>query len=65
MMAGKAERRKEPEQVMASEARDRLTEMMNRARYSGDRFVITQNGQPAVALISAEELDRLDKKAIA
>jgi prevent-host-death family protein len=40
--------------IQASEARQRLPELLNRARYSGERFVIERHGQPVAALISFE-----------
>jgi prevent-host-death family protein len=47
------------ERVSATDARDRLTELMNRARFAGERFVITRNDEPLALIIGAQELDRL------
>lgn len=45
------------EYVPASEARDRLTELLNRARFSGERFVVTRNGDPLAVISGAQEFD--------
>jgi prevent-host-death family protein len=48
------------ERVPASEARDRLTELMNRAQFKGERFILTRNGEDVAAIIGAQELPALD-----
>lgn len=48
------------ERVPASEARDRLTELMNRARFAGERFILTRNGEDVAVLIGSQELASLD-----
>jgi prevent-host-death family protein len=48
------------ERVPASEARDRLTELMNRARFGGERFILTRNGEDFAAIIGSQELPSLD-----
>lgn len=49
----------EAEEVAASDLRDRLTELMNRARYGGEQFILTTNGKPSAALVSMRDLERL------
>lgn len=56
---GKGEQGIKPEEVAASEARDRLTELTNRARFAGERFVITRNGEAIAVIIGAQELELL------
>ncbi len=48
-----------PEEVASSEARDRLTELTNRARFAGERFVITRNGEAIAVIIGSQELELL------
>jgi prevent-host-death family protein len=47
------------ERIPASEVRDRLTELMNRARFGGERFVLTRNGEDVAAIIGSQELASL------
>jgi prevent-host-death family protein len=49
----------EIEEVAASEIRDRITDLMSRARYGGERFILTTNGKPSAALVSMRDLERL------
>jgi prevent-host-death family protein len=42
------------ERVSAADARDRLAELMNRARFGGERFIITRNGEDVALLIGAQ-----------
>ena len=43
------------------EAKRRFSEIMARILYSGERFIIERRGMPAVALISLEDLSRLEQ----
>jgi prevent-host-death family protein len=43
------------ERVSAADARDRLAELMNRARFGGERFMITRNGEDVAWIIGAQE----------
>lgn len=47
------------EQVASTDVRDRLTELINRARYAGERFILTRNGEPVAVIIGAQELELL------
>ena len=47
------------------EAKRRLSELMSRVVYRGERFVIQRRGKPMAALVSAEDLERLEKDAAA
>lgn len=60
-MEGTESERKEIEQIAASEARDRLTEIVDRARYQGQRTVITRNGKATAAVVSLEDLAKLER----
>lgn len=42
-----------------AEAKKRLSELMSRVAYKGERFVIQRRGKPMVALVSPEDLQRL------
>lgn len=43
----------EVERIPMSEARDRLTELMNRAFYKDERFILTKNGEDVAAIVAA------------
>lgn len=47
------------------EAKKRLSELMSRVVYKGERFVIQRRGRPMVALVSAEDLARLEEEPAA
>ncbi len=51
--------------VGVGEAKRRLSELMSRVIYSGERFVIERRGKPMVALVSAEDLARLEQEPVA
>jgi prevent-host-death family protein len=42
-----------------SEAREHLSEVIGRARYSGEETILTHYGSPAAVVISFEEYQRL------
>jgi len=52
------EHRPEPERLTATEARVRLTELVNLAGFQGKRFLITMHGKPIAAIVGAEELEQ-------
>lgn len=43
-----------------SEARDHLSDLVNRAAYRGDRVYLTRRGKRLAALVPAEVLDDLE-----
>lgn len=45
--------------VSATEARSRLSKMISRAEFSGERTVLTRHGEPVAALVSLEDLKAL------
>lgn len=47
------------ERVASSEARERLTELMNRARFAGECFVLTRNGEDIAVIIGSPDYERL------
>jgi len=47
-------------QVSTKEARATLGELIGRARFAGERIVITSRGRPACAVISVEDLKQLE-----
>ena len=49
------------EEISAADIRRNMAEIVNRAAYGGERFVITRYGKELVALVPAEELDLLDR----
>ena len=50
--------------VSVGEAKRSLSELMGRVVYRGERFVIERRGKPMVALVSAEDLARLEQEAV-
>lgn len=46
--------------VGAHEAKTHLSECLNRVRYGGERIVIERHGKPVAALVSTEDLKRLE-----
>jgi len=43
----------------ATEARSRLSRLISRAEFSGDRTVLTRHGEPVAALVSLDDLKAL------
>ncbi len=48
------------ESVGTYEAKTHLSEYLNRVRYGGERIVIERHGKPVAALVSTEDLARLE-----
>ena len=47
------------------EAKRRFSELMSRVAYKRERFLIERRGRPMVALVSAEDLERLEHEPVA
>ena len=47
-------------EIPMTEARARLADLANRAVYGGEHLVLTRHGKPFAALISAQDLARLE-----
>ena len=47
--------------ITTAEARKNLAELLNRAAYGGERFVVTRHGKELVAIVPLEELSLLDR----
>ncbi len=45
-----------------TEAKARLSALMARVGYGGERFVIERRGRPLAALVGVEDLERLEKE---
>jgi prevent-host-death family protein len=52
-----------PYEIPVTQARAELAELINRVVYGGERVVVTRHGKPLVALVSAPELERLERFA--
>ncbi len=48
------------EKIRATEAKAHLSALMARAGYGGERFVVERRGKPLAALVSVEDLERLE-----
>jgi prevent-host-death family protein len=49
--------------LSVAEAKKRLSELMSRVAYKNERFLIERRGKPTAALVSAEDLARLEDKS--
>lgn len=52
-------------EVTADDARLRLGDLIDRAGFGNERFVITRHGKRRVAIISIDDLDALEKSEAA
>ncbi len=50
------------EKVRVGEAKAKLSELMARAGYGGERFLIERRGKPLAALVGVEDLRRLEEE---
>lgn len=51
--------------LKVGDAKKRFSELMSRAAYKGERFLIQRRGRPMAALVSAEDLERLEQEPVA
>lgn len=49
------------ERIGASEAKAHFSELLARAGFSGERFLVERRGRPLAALVGAEDLKRLEE----
>jgi len=49
------------EHITTAEARKQMAELLNRAAYGKERFVVTRHGKELVAIVPLEEISLLDK----
>lgn len=47
------------------EAKKRFSELMSRVAYKRERFLIERRGRPMAALVSTEDLERLEQEPVA
>jgi prevent-host-death family protein len=52
-------------QVSMSEARQQLARLVNRVAYGGERIMLEAHGEPKAALVSIEDLERLQAEPAA
>ncbi|MEU0071989.1 type II toxin-antitoxin system Phd/YefM family antitoxin [Streptomyces sp. NPDC006332] len=48
-------------EIPVTQARAELADLINKVVYGGERVVVTRHGKPLVALVSAADLERLEK----
>ncbi|MFF6996572.1 type II toxin-antitoxin system Phd/YefM family antitoxin [Streptomyces sp. NPDC008313] len=48
-------------EIPVTQARAELADLINKVVYGGERVVVTRHGKPLVALVSAEDLRRLEE----
>jgi prevent-host-death family protein len=46
--------------VSATEARNKLSELLSHTQYSDERTILTRHGKPVAALVSIRDLDALE-----
>jgi len=49
------------EPVSTADARRNMAELVNRAAYGGERFIVTRHGKELVAIVPVEEASLLDR----
>ena len=49
--------------ISVAEAKRRFSELVNRAAYGNERFLIERRGRPIGAVVSADDLQRLENGA--
>lgn len=54
-----ADPRKATERVTATEARPRLTELLNRAAFQGEEFILTKHGDDIAVVLGVERFKHL------
>jgi prevent-host-death family protein len=50
-----------PDEIPVTRARAELAELVNRVAYTGQRVTLTRHGRAVAALVSADDLRRLDE----
>lgn len=53
--------KREMKQITTAEARKHMAELLNRAAYGKERFVVTRHGKELVAIVPLEEVTLLDR----
>jgi len=48
-------------EISTAETRKRMAELVNRAAYGGERFVVTRHGKELAAIVPLSEVTLLDK----
>ncbi|MYX12350.1 type II toxin-antitoxin system prevent-host-death family antitoxin [Streptomyces sp. SID8374] len=48
-------------EIPVTQARAELADLINRVVYGGERVVVTRHGKPLTALVSAADLERLER----
>ncbi len=49
------------EPISTADARKKMAELVNRAAYGGERFVVTRHGKELVAIVPLADVDLLDR----
>jgi prevent-host-death family protein len=49
------------EEITSAEARKNMAELLNRAAYAKERFVVTRHGKELVAIVPLEDVTLLDR----
>lgn len=49
------------QQITTAEARKHMAELLNRAAYGKERFVVTRHGKELVAIVPLEDITLLDR----
>lgn len=49
-----------PSTISTTKAREFLADLITEVAYKGERVILTRHGKPVAAIISAEDLERLE-----
>jgi prevent-host-death family protein len=49
-----------PSSISTSKAREFLADIVTEVAYRGERVILTRHGKPVAAIVSAEDLERLE-----
>jgi prevent-host-death family protein len=63
MRKAKTDSKATHEEVTAKNVKSQLGRLLSRVGFGNERIVITRNGERVAALVSAQDLERLDRTA--
>jgi prevent-host-death family protein len=49
-----------PSEISTTKAREFLADIITEVAYKGERVILTRHGKPVAAIVSAEDLERLE-----
>lgn len=55
--------KRKAETITATTVQRKLSDLMDRVRFKGERFLVTEHKKPAMAIVSIDDLKQLDGAA--